>query len=225
MVKPGKDVDLAKYFLPYQERFILDEHPHVLRRKCRRCGMTYACAFKDVRKRVRQVERVLPPLDCWFTSQDLDTAKEYIRDCGHWLGLYTAVAAKLDEAYLEVEDGRGARSLVKTYYAEFPNGVRITALSSNPTALHGRGGDVRIDEWAWHADGGAIYDEAGPCTRWGGGQLAAFSNPSVENTVFDQEWRGPARNWPSRRRSGSGRMRRSRFTTRSARAWSRRSST
>jgi phage FluMu gp28-like protein len=80
-----------------------------------------------------------------------------------------------------------AKTQVKTFYVEFPNGARITALSSNPNALHGKGGDVRIDEWAWHKDGGAVYDEAGPCIRWGGGQLVAFSNPSIEGTPFDAE--------------------------------------
>jgi phage FluMu gp28-like protein len=185
-------VNLKKYFLPYQERFIQDRHPHVLRRKSRRCGITYACAFKDVRQRVEQCEKALPPLDCWFTSQDLDTAKEYIRDCRRWLKLYEAVQAKIDEQWMEVEErdaetGRVATIQVRTFVVEFPNGARITALSSNPNALHGKGGDVRIDEWAWHKKGGAIYDEAGPCIRWGGGQLIAFSNPSVEGTPFDAE--------------------------------------
>jgi len=191
-VAKAQTVNLKKYFLPYQERFVLDDHPHVLRRKSRRCGITYACAFKDVRQRVEQCEKSLAPRDCWFTSQDLDTAKEYIRDCKHWLKLYSAVQARVDEEWMEVEardpeTHQIAKTQVKTYYVEFPNGARITALSSNPNALHGKGGDVRIDEWAWHKDGGAVYDEAGPCIRWGGGQLVAFSNPSVEGTPFDAE--------------------------------------
>lgn len=177
-------VNLAKYFLPYQEARIEDEHPHVLGRKCRRAGWTYAEAFKHTRRRVRQCEAGLARLDQWFTSQDYDTAKEYVRYVAHWLGLYQAVErhVRTDEEVLRLDDG----SEVKTAYAEFPNGARITALSANPNAIHGRGGDVTLDEHAYHKQGHRMYAEAGPCIRWGGGQMSVFSNPDAEGTCFDQ---------------------------------------
>jgi len=175
--------NLGKYFLPYQEAWIEDEHPHVLGRKCRRAGWTYAEAFKHTRRRVRQCEGDLPRLDQWFTTQDFDTAKEYIRYVGRWLRLYQAVErhVRTDEETLRLEDG----SEVKTAYVEFPNGARITALSANPNAIHGRGGDVTLDEHAYHAQGFRMYAEAGPCIRWGGGQMSTFSNPDAEGTCFD----------------------------------------
>jgi len=183
-VSETQSINLTKYFMPYQEAWIEDEHPHLLGRKARRTGWTYAEAFKHTRRRVRQCEEKLPRLDQWFTSQDYDTAKEYIRYVAFWLGLYKAVEkhTRTDEEILRLDDG----SEVKTSYVEFPNGARITALSANPNAIHGRGGDVTLDEHAHHKRGHAMFDEAGPCIRWGGGQLAVFSNPAVEGTCFDQ---------------------------------------
>lgn len=177
------EVNLANYFLPYQAAWIRDEHPHVLGRKCRRAGWTYAEAFKHTRRRIRQCEAGLPRLDQWFTSQDYDTAREYVRYVARWLGLYQAVAkhVRSDEEWLRLEDG----SEVRTSYVEFPNGARITALSANPSAIHGRGGDVTLDEHAYHRDGFRMYAEAGPCIRWGG-QLSIFSNPDTEGTCFEQ---------------------------------------
>jgi phage FluMu gp28-like protein len=176
-------------WMPRQAWLIQNRHKHVLARKHRRGGFTFALAYKDVRDTVEQCIKDLPKEDCWFTSQDLPTAKEYIRDAANFTKVFAAVQTTVDEAWLDFEERdpdtqKLSKAQIKTYYIEFPNGARITAMSSNPNALHGRGGRVRIDEMAWHKDAGKMYDEAGPCIKWGG-NMVIISNPSIEGTAFD----------------------------------------
>ena len=51
--------NMAKYFLPYQARFIQDRAKHVLVEKGRRTGFTYATAYKAVEDCVAQCENIL----------------------------------------------------------------------------------------------------------------------------------------------------------------------
>jgi phage FluMu gp28-like protein len=58
-------------------------------------------------------------------------------------------------------------------------------LSSNPNALAGKRGHVKLDEFALHQDQRLLYRVAKPVTTWGG-QLSIISTHRGAQTVFNQ---------------------------------------
>ncbi len=69
-----------QYFLPYQERWILDESPLRIIQKSRQVGITYADAYDSVLKASPRDAR----LDVWISSRDQAQAKLYLEDCKYW---------------------------------------------------------------------------------------------------------------------------------------------
>ncbi len=96
-------------------------------------------------------------LDYWFSSADESSALEFSIYCQQWCHL-------LDVAYeastLELEDEKGFK--YNNYVIEFPNGSRINCMTSNPRRFRSKGGDICLDEFAWHDDPGMMYDAASP---------------------------------------------------------------
>src|SRR5437870_13732647 len=75
------------------------------------------------------------------------------------------------------------------YVLEFPSRRRIYSLSSNPNALAGKRGHVKLDEFALHEDQQLLYRVAKPVTTWGG-QLSIISTHRGHGSVFNQIIRG-----------------------------------
>jgi phage FluMu gp28-like protein len=68
---------------------------------------------------------------------------------------------------------------------EFASGRRIYSLSSNPNALAGKRGHVKLDEFALHHDQRLLYRVAKPVTMWGG-QLCIISTHRGAQSVFNE---------------------------------------
>ena len=68
------DAKLSKYFLPYQLAWIRDVSRMRFAEKSVRIGWTYADAFKNVRKRIREKNR-----DYLFATKDQASAIEYLQ--------------------------------------------------------------------------------------------------------------------------------------------------
>src|SRR5205814_2591084 len=68
---------------------------------------------------------------------------------------------------------------------EFTNGRRIYSLSSNPNALAGKRGHVKLDEFALQQDQRLLYQVAKPVTQWGG-QLSIISTHRGALSVFNE---------------------------------------
>jgi phage FluMu gp28-like protein len=163
------------YFLPYQERWILDESPLRIIQKSRQIGITYADAYDSVLKASAKDAR----LDVWISSRDQAQAKLYLEDCKYWavfLHLYF-----LDLGLLILDEKTNSSA----YVLQFANGRRIYCLSSNPNALAGKRGHVKLDEFALHQDQRLLYRVAKPVTTWGG-QLSIISTHRGVATVFNQ---------------------------------------
>src|SRR2546422_827445 len=163
-----------QYFLPYQERWILDEAPLRIIQKSRQVGITYADAYDSVLKASPRDAR----LDVWISSRDQAQAKLYLEDCKYWavfLHLYF-----LDLGLLILDEKTNSSA----YVLQFANGRRIYCLSSNPNALAGKRGHVKLDEFALHQDQRQLYRVAKPVTMWGG-QLSIISTHRGVNTLFN----------------------------------------
>jgi phage FluMu gp28-like protein len=164
------------YFTTYQKRWILDESQMKLGEKSRRIGWTYATSFRRVVKALR-----VPALDCWVSTRDMATAKEFVRDCLRWVRLANLVG-KVTTGDEVIDIARNVSAQVIT----FPNRSRIYVLSSNPDVMAGKGGDIVLDEFALHKDQELLWQVAQPTASVWGFQIEVFSTHRGKGTLFNR---------------------------------------
>jgi phage FluMu gp28-like protein len=162
------------YFLPYQQRWIRDTAKLRICEKSRQIGLSYADSYDSVRKAAVKGGR-----DVWVMSRDEIQAKEYARYCMRWAKILNYAAADLGEQVVDDANGKP----VKVQVIEFASGARIYALSSNPDAIVGKTGHVKLDEFALHKDQRQLYRVAKPVIQWGG-TLSIISTHRGGGTVF-----------------------------------------
>ena len=134
------------YFLPYQQRWIVDDSPLKIYEKSRRVGITYATSYRANRKCLREPQG--SSFVQWVSSRDDLTAKEFITDyVAKWAKESNAIARGLDGSNVEVVDEKHG---ITAYVVRYNNGARICSLSSNPLAFAGKGGDILLDEMDLH---------------------------------------------------------------------------
>lgn len=151
----GVDSSISRYFLPYQIEAILDESRLNLWEKSIRIGASYSMAFRAVRR------RVMGAGDCLVTSVSLPAAKEFIEQCRRFDEIFKLGASA-------IEDVRWGEALNEAGFCiTYPNGGRIFAFSSNPKAIRSFGGEVCIDEFAFHQDPKEMLKAAGGRAMWG----------------------------------------------------------
>lgn len=164
------------FLLPYQSRWVLDDAINKIMEKGRRIGISYASAYEDVRRHSKATNR----LQTWVSSRDELTARQYVRDCMPFAKILHVAAKDVGERVLT--DDKGNSHTVQTI--EFANGQPLHSLSSNPDAFAGRGGYVKLDEFALRKDPGAVYAIAGPTIDWGGA-LAIISTHRGSKNYFN----------------------------------------
>lgn len=147
-----------------------------LMEKSRRIGISYGSAYEDVRRHSHADNR----LQTWVSSRDELTARQYVRDCMAFAKILNAAAVEIGETIL-TDDG-GKQHTAQTI--NFANGQPLHSLSSNPDAFAGRGGYVKLDEFALRKDPGAVYAIAGPTIDWGGA-LAIISTHRGSGNYFN----------------------------------------
>lgn len=167
---------LSHYWLPYQERWILDESRNKLAEKSRRVGLTWAEEY-------RRVERICAAgarYDAYITSKDEGLAKQFIRECKQHALMFQA--AELETG---VEMFGKGKEVATAYTLEAATGRRIYSLSSNPDQQAGRAGDRTADEYALAKDQRQLYAIMKPGTKWGG-QMSIFSTHRGVGSFFNQ---------------------------------------
>jgi phage FluMu gp28-like protein len=173
-VNTGEPGDDRKYFLPYQYDWITEESPLKIIEKSRQIGMTYADAYHSVRVASRHGARY----DVYISSRDRFQAKLYIEDCKNWAEILEILILDLGEIIFDEQHQASA------YVLQFASGRRIYSLSSNPNALAGKRGHVKLDEFALHHDQRLLYRVAKPITTWGG-TLSVMSTHRGAASVFN----------------------------------------
>mgnify|MGYP001579147469 CR=1 FL=1 len=168
------------YFLPYQIAWIRDPARLKIVEKSRQIGFSYADSYDSVRKAAARDGR-----NVWVMSKDEVQAKEYILYAKRWARIFEIAAKDLGEQTLTTESGNA----VKVQIIEFASGARIYALSSNPDAIVGKTGHVKLDEFAIHKDQRTLYRVAKPVIQWGG-TLSIISTHRGRATVFNEFIRG-----------------------------------
>lgn len=163
------------YFLPYQAAWILDTSHLKICEKGRQIGLSYADSYDSVRKAAATNGR-----DVWVMSRDEIQAKEYVRYCKRWSAVLKYAAEDHGEQVFTSDSGKA----VKVQVLSFASGANIYALSSNPDAIVGKTGHVKLDEFALHKEQRQLYAVAKPVIQWGG-TLSIISTHRGAATVFN----------------------------------------
>jgi phage FluMu gp28-like protein len=178
---------LNKYFLPYQIEAILHEDRLWAWEKSIRIGATYCLGFRAVRR------RLLGKGDYLHTSVSLPAALEFIQECQKWNEIFGVAALSLGE--IDWEDSIEG----KAYQIKYDNGQRIIAFSSNPKAIRSFGGEVGVDELAFHKDPREMLKSAGGRAMWGYPVSLWSSHNGAESEwnrfLTEERARGPKSRW------------------------------
>lgn len=164
------------FLLPYQAAWVTDRSIMKLMEKSRRIGISYASAYEDVRRHSLKSNR----LQTWVSSRDELTARQYVRDCMAFAKILHAAASDIGEKILTDDKGNSH----SVHVIDFATGQPLHSLSSNPDAFAGRGGYVKLDEFALRKDPGMVYAIAGPTIDWGGA-LAIISTHRGSANYFN----------------------------------------
>ena len=164
------------YFLPYQTDWHRDSSRLKLCQKSRQIGLSYVDSYDSVVKAALAGGR-----DVWVMSRDEAQAKQYIRYCKRWAAILDCAARDFGEQVFTSGNGKAAKVQVLT----FASGFSIYALSSNPDAIVGKTGHVKLDEFALHKDQRTLYAVAKPVIQWGG-TLSVISTHRGIATVFNE---------------------------------------
>jgi phage FluMu gp28-like protein len=180
-LKPSTELNVNStfsdpFFLPYQTAWRRDPSRLKICQKSRQIGLTYVDSYDSVTKAALAGGR-----DVWVMSRDEAQAKQYIRYCKRWATVLDLAADELGELVYTDANGKAAKIQVLT----FASGFGIYALSSNPDAIVGKTGHVKLDEFALHKDQRTLYAVAKPVIQWGG-TLSIISTHRGIGTVFNE---------------------------------------
>lgn len=164
-----------KYFLPYQADWIRDPARLKICEKGRQIGLSYADSYDSVAKTALKNGR-----DVWVMSRDEVQARQYIQYCKRWSNVLKYAASDISAETLFTDGGQPFKAQI----ISFASAASIYALSSNPDAIVGKTGHVKLDEFALHKEQRQLYAVAKPVTQWGG-TLSIISTHRGVGTVFN----------------------------------------
>jgi len=184
-LKLDQDAETSRFFLKHQLTWIQDDSRMRLAVKSVRIGWTWADAFKNVRKRLAYKNR-----DYLFATKDQMSAVEYVDTCHKFCEIYkitkTILSHGIDAMKVPIfRDGKdsGVTEEIKVGYIKFDNGSRILAFSSNPNAMRVFGGDVGLDEFAYHPAPELLWETAQGRITWGY-DIGVWSSHNGTGTLF-----------------------------------------
>mgnify|MGYP000241716071 CR=1 FL=1 len=131
--------------LPYQKAWIEDDSELKIAEKSRRTGLTWGEAADAVL--TASASKSAGGTNHFYVGSNKEMAIEFIDACAMWARAFDKAASTIQEEVLKDEDKD-----ILTFNIHFASGFKIQALSSRPSNLRGRQGNVTIDEAAFHAE-------------------------------------------------------------------------
>ena len=192
-------------FLPYQRAWIADQSRFKIGMFTRRGGKTFGscgeivddCIKAEIdRRKVRwtilsrsentakeALEDALKPMTRAFYAVVKGLSKqgqpEFVEDEFH-VPAHLRETRQGDQTFMvDVPEAR-----YKTQEEHFPGGSRVVALSASPDAARGFGGNLLLDEFAFHADSRRIWGSAFPVAARGGHKIRVISTPNGKGNKF-----------------------------------------
>lgn len=192
-------------FLPYQRAWIADQSRFKIGMFTRRGGKTFGACGEIVDDCIK-AEMDRRKTRWTILSRSENTAKEALEDAlKPMTRAYYAVLKGLsnrgqpefvqDEFHVpaharEIRQGDDVFTVevpearFKTQEVHFPGGSRVVALSASPDAARGFGGNLLLDEFAFHADSRRIWGSAFPVAARGGHKIRVISTPNGKGNKF-----------------------------------------
>ncbi|WP_282094326.1 terminase large subunit domain-containing protein [Epibacterium ulvae] len=194
-------------FLPYQKKWIADNSRFKVGMFTRRGGKTFGTCGEAVDDCIQA--EIGSRKERWtILSRSENTAKEAIEEAVKPMteGFYEVYSSlvKRGRPEFSVEDFHvpaHTREVIQngvpvnidvpeaTYKAQevrFPGGSRITAISASPDAARGFGGNLILDEFAFHADSRRIWASAFPVIIRNNNKLRVISTPNGKGNKFHE---------------------------------------
>lgn len=160
--------------LPYQKTWVADESPLKIAEKSRRTGLTWAEAADAVL--AASASRIAGGTNHYYVGSNKEMAIEFIDAAAMWAKAFNRAAGAIKEELLRDEDKD-----ILTFNIHFASGYKIQALSSRPSNLRGRQGNVTIDEAAFHEHLDEVLKSALALTMWGARVRLISTHNGVEN--------------------------------------------
>lgn len=163
--------------LPYQQAWIADEAQLKVWEKSRRVGATWAEASDAVLGAAAEGGS-----NYFYISAAQDMAREFIEAVAMWAKAFSCAASTIGEGIWEDDvDPEAGRRFIKTFEVSFPNGRRVLALSSRPTNLRGKQGNIGIDEAAFAPELAGLLKAAMAMLLWGNRVRIWSTHDGTEN--------------------------------------------
>lgn len=162
-------------FLPYQNRWILDNSRLKLMEKSRQIGLSWSTAYAADERTAAAGARH----DQWVSSRDDLQARLFIEDCKMWAGIMNMAAKDLGEVVIDPKER------ISAYVLQFASGKRVHSMSSNPDAQAGKRGGRVLDEFALHPDPRKLWSIAYPGITWGG-SMEVISTHRGSHNFFNE---------------------------------------
>jgi phage FluMu gp28-like protein len=160
--------------LPYQRVWIEDQSELKIAEKSRRTGITWAEAADAVLS--ASAAKAAGGTNHFYVGSNKEMAIEFIDACAMWAKAFDRAASAIQEEVLVDEDKD-----ILTFNIHFASGFKIQALSSRPSNLRGRQGNVTIDEAAFHEQLAEVLKAALALTMWGARVRLISTHNGAEN--------------------------------------------
>lgn len=210
-------VDPVIKWLPYQRAWIEDDSRFKIGMMTRRGGKTYGtmgevakdCIDHEIarqktrwtilsrseRTAVEAMDDALKPMirayyEVYKTLRNAG-APEFDESAFTDPGYEREVVADSGRVFVE----RVPEATYRQLDVRFPGGSRITALSASPGAARGFGGNLVLDEFAFHRDSRLIWAAAMPVAARGGHKVRAISTPNGRGNKFHEVMTAETGEW------------------------------
>ena len=170
----------GELLLPYQRAWIEDPSEWKIAEKGRRTGLTWAEAADAAL--VAAAAKSAGGCNHSYIGSGKEMAREFIDACAGWARAFSLAASEVGEEVF-VDEGRDGREIT-VFRLNFASGNHIQALSSNPSNLRGRKGNVTIDEAAFQPDLLEVVKAAAALTMWGG-RIRVISTHNGDESEFN----------------------------------------
>ncbi len=171
---PYTAYDPNELLLPYQKCWVGDASPLKIAEKSRRTGLTWAEAADAVL--TASAAKSAGGGNHYYVGSNKEMAVEFIDACAMWARAFNKAAGQIQEEVFEDED-----KSILTFNIYFSSGFKIQALSSRPSNLRGRQGNVTIDEAAFHDHLDEVLKAALALTMWGSKIRLISTHNGVDN--------------------------------------------
>lgn len=168
----------ASVLLPYQQAWVADDAQVKIAEKSRRTGLTWAEAADAVL--TAAAEKSAGGDNHFYVGSNKEMAVEFIEAAAMWAKQFNRAGSEIKEEIFEDEDKE-----ILTFNIYFKSGFKIQALSSRPSNLRGRQGNVTIDEAAFHDQLAEVLKAALALTMWGS-KVRIISTHNGADSIFNE---------------------------------------